>query len=54
MTIVCEDNDDFVQCSHSRVSGGEGGLPDCDVVMLVVDVPENRKINASTLTDIHW
>ena len=46
MTIVCEDNDDFVQCSHSRVSGGEGGLPDCDVVMLVVDVPDKHNVRS--------
>ena len=38
MTFVCEDNGD------SRVSGREGGLPDCDVVMLVVDVPDKHNI----------
>ena len=33
-------------CGDSRVSGGEGGLPDCDVVMLVVDVPDKHNVRA--------
>ena len=38
MTTVCEDKAELWLC-YSRVSGGERLLADCDVVMLVVDVP---------------
>ena len=38
MTTVCEDKAELWLC-YSRVSSGERLLADCDVVMLVVDVP---------------
>ena len=34
------------RCGDSRVSGGEGSFPDCDVVMLVVDVPDKHNVSA--------
>ena len=45
MTTVCEDKAEVWLC-YSRVSGGERLLADCDVVMLVVDVPDKHNVRS--------